>query len=244
MRKLRKLIPLIIGIICLPLLLQAQDSNTPPPPAVPRAPAGGVSTPPPPPPPPRRTEKLTKYAGKVLSYKANEHMDYNSLLLQTDSAKLRVFFLPNMAERLMNKVKVGDNISIQGFPINNPEDGAGIHAVIIKKGDKDIIESLPRPRILAPVADDGNYAQSMDGKLTAINKNAEGKITAIILNDKFLVDLPPNVGEQLSNQLKVGMEVGVKGYNRPENSGFVTADNYKKIDASVLEINGVSYLLR
>ena len=243
---------LLLAFIILPSVYACSQPPVPagaPPPAGPPGIAGPGRTPPPPPPGgpgdpagagARTLQQLVTVQGTVNAYTANDNNEYDGLTLQSGGQSLNVRFAPHMAEQLMATAKAGVTINIQGFYETTPEGLNVIHLVNATAGSRTIYDSPPTPPTSAPE----ETIETFSGTITDLRRDRMGNPNGILLSGSRVIDLTPDVYNQLQTSLKPGTSLTGSGTRATPPPGVVLAQNIQTIHPQTLTINGQTYMVR
>jgi hypothetical protein len=189
---------------------------------------------------PGEAVKLTTLKGTVVNSIANDHYEYNGLLVKTSSGNTQVLFPPHLGEQILAKAKGGAAVTITGFERSNPEGKPEFRLLTLNVNGTTITDTPP----VAPQVTVAHEQKSITAKIKELNYSPQKEVNGFTLSSGERVNIPPHIANQLSSQLKTGQEVIVNGFAEPKRPGVVYSQNVTMIAAQTISINGQAYLVR
>ncbi|WP_421830912.1 hypothetical protein [Larkinella sp.] len=197
-------------------------------------------------------------SGRVQGYLSNRIGDYDGIRLRTNAGEIRLHFPPHTAATIRRLAAAGQFISAQVEPEpprpgparpgseNSPtatvasrESAGGTYRIIQLKnpasGKAVRVADIPPP---PPQL--GRLIQ-IEGPLVKILRAETGQVIAL-LTDKYMIELKPHQGEQISALLGGVKRLGVVGYERPTD-GFVNRSGRPLVFPTTLTIRGQTFAL-
>ncbi|MDJ1485536.1 hypothetical protein QNI16_33910 [Cytophagaceae bacterium YF14B1] len=186
-----------------------------------------------------RVENTLK--GNVVEYGSNRIGDIDKILIRVNQVDHWLHFPPHTARQVLNiapeqtyvvaqvrkgKAKLFGNIFIHEL--------VSIHSVSLEK-------SVQVDRIVPPPPVKGESI-TLSGTIKQFKLDEKGQVSGFII-DKYIVDLPPGMGETMASLLKNAKELSVNGYVRSPEDGFVNTSRLLLIKPYSLVIDNTDYLL-
>jgi hypothetical protein len=211
--------PLPAGIVATAILslamastALAQQPQVPPPPPPTQQPA------PPPPPgpaqqlvppsPPAGATQKTGTRGTVSQYMLNPDGMVDGLLLSNNTI---VRFPPHMSQQLVQAVRPQDRVQVDGFI----EFQGIVHAMTITDLDsrQSVVDTPPLPQNPPPPPNPSDrQPMSAAGTIKVLTHAPRGEIDGAVLDNGTIVHVPPAVGMQFANILRIGAPLAASGY--------------------------------
>jgi hypothetical protein len=157
----------------------------------------------------------------------NDHDDVDGLSL-SDGAEIR--FPPHIGRRVAARLKVGDQIEVEGRDEVRPRGEKVFEARRITSGETtiEIDAPPPPPPPRGPRGPRGEDEKPMNAKgvVSSYATNPEGEVDGLMLTDGVEVKLPPHQGKELQRLVSKGDEVTVEGrrHETPEGDVHLHAD--------------------
>ena len=200
---------------------------------------------PPPPPPPGGPaayplQQLSRVAGTIQAYTANDREEYDGFTLHNDGGTVAVRFPAHIAGQLMGTAKPGTPIEVQGFYETTPEGLNVLHLVDASAAGQTFYDTPPAPPAAPPVDTSGQFS----GTITDIHKDVRGLVNGLMLGSKQLIELPPGIFEQLQDYLKPGTAISGSGIRVNPGPGVVLVRSLERFHPQTLTIGGRTYMVR
>jgi hypothetical protein len=183
---------------------------------------------------------LTTVSGTVQQLTANEDDVLDGFTLSTDSATITIHFPPHLGQSIRSAAKPGTLVSVTGFAETGPDGQSHFQLTQLTTGNA-VISDTPPAQPLPQVAP---ALTSLKGKVVAYRSDNEGRTSGLILSDQTLVRIPLLLAGQLVRMIPTGSTIAVNGYVQQPAEGHVRLHTHIIMQASVLTINGQSYLIR
>jgi hypothetical protein len=113
-----------------------------------------------------------------------------------------------------------------------------IRVVSIAVDGKNIFEATPNASATEPAEELVNG----DGKISAIQKNKQGKVKGYELFNKTVLHIPADIAQQLGDVAIEGAEVTYRGVVKVLRNGEVSKPGFKNVICQTITINGKQYL--
>jgi hypothetical protein len=163
--------------------------------------------------------------GRIARFLINPNGDVDGLLLD-DGAQVN--FPPHLSAQLLQIARVGDKVSVQGFPGY----GAGAtHATVITntRTAQSMVDQPPPPD--RPPPPPALVALNGNGRILRLLHADMGEANGAILEDGTIVRFPPPFGAQLQTLLQPNAQLTVSGYGTENVYG-------RALEATTMSING------
>lgn len=176
-----------------------------------------------------RTKQVSdRFEGKVEQYLLNREGVVDGFLL---SNGIQVKFPPHQSSSLVDKVKVGDTISVMGKAGTSSPMGQEVLAYSLTNGQSEF-NVTGQPPTTPPTTSRMNYStMSVEGTAKQWLVGQRGEINGLILSDGTQVRFSPQVGNQLMSMAKVGAKVEAQGMGMKNSYGQV-------VEATLLTVDG------
>jgi len=178
--------------------------------------------------------------GKVAGLKANDDFTLDGFYLLNSNDSLLVKFPPHMGSEIMPVVKTGSQVTVSGVMENPPSGMKEIIMVSLKAGDKTLTETFPG----MPNANVQETTLNGNGKISTLQKDPEGRVTGLFIDNKTLLRLPPHVAAELGASISTGAAISYSGSQKSRSKGEVQLEDYKIIRCSTITVNGQQYLVK
>lgn len=178
--------------------------------------------------------------GKVAGLRANDDFTFDGFYFLSSNDSLLVKFPPHMGSELMPVVKPGSQITVSGVMENPPSGTKEIIMVSLKAGDKTISETAPDilPATVQETVLNGT------GKISSLQKDREGRITGLFIDNKTVLRLPPHVADQLGAAISTGGVISYSGSQKSRSKGEVQLQDYTIVRCNTITVNGQQYLVK
>lgn len=183
--------------------------------------------------------RISSFSGQVGTWVSNDDFVYDGFYLQSGGEKLLVKFPPSMGSALKSAAKTGSTFTLNGSADSTPTGQKQIRLVSFSSEGKTIYETPPTPPSAATTPETAEGS----GKITSLQKNEAGDVTAFVL-DKTILKVPPHVARQLGQIATSGGNVSYRGVKRNPASGEVSTGEYKIVHCESITVNGTQYLTR
>jgi len=183
---------------------------------------------------------LTTVSGTVQQLTANEDDILDGFTLSTDSGTIAIHFPPHLGQSIQPVAKPGTQVDVTGFAETGPDGQPHFQLTQLTTGNAVIPDTPPAQSITqaAPAL------TSLKGKVVAYQADSEGRTNALVLSDQTLVRIPLLLAGQLTQMIPKGSTIAVTGYVQQPADGHIRIHTHTIMQASVLTINGQSYLIR
>ncbi|WBO83897.1 hypothetical protein [Hymenobacter yonginensis] len=207
----------------------------------------------------RQVQTLT---GTLTRYTTNPEGFYDGFVLPLNGTETTVHFPLHMAKALMAAAKPGQSITfgaVSGHPRpDRPAGTAGtattataattaaaksapLELVSVQSGGSTL---LVQPPARPATTEAAPATTSVSGRILERRTDDRGQLRGLVLADNTLLLVPPHVGEQLGDKLKVGETVQATGAVLPLRDGMVAATDVRRFHAQTLTVGGVQFLMR
>ncbi len=183
---------------------------------------------------------LTTVSGTVQQLTANEDDILDGFTLATGSSTITIHFPPHLGQSIQPVAKPGTPVDVTGFTETGP-DGQPHFQLTQLTTEKSVISDTPLAQSMAQVAP---TQTTLKGKVIDYRSDNEGRTSGLILADQTLVRIPLLLAGQLTQMIPKGSTIAVTGYVQQPAEGHIRIHTHIIMQASVLTINGQSYLIR
>jgi len=183
-------------------------------------------------------QKVDIITGKVNSWIYNDNYIYNGFYLQTDNNLFLVKFPTYMGSQLMEKIKTGNTVSINGVIRKNEVSGNEIKLVSYTDFGNRIYDN--RPKRADANLDDGFSWGS--GKIREFHVDKFGKSKGLILENNTTLRLSRSSAREFMKLAKIGDEISFTGKLQTLKNGEVSELKHSFIYCQTLTLNGTQYL--
>jgi len=190
--------------------------------------------------PAKQVEKSLIVTGQLVGWVYNEDFVYNGLNLQTTNGIFLVKFSSNKAVQLTSAVQIGNTITVSGFEMVLAQGEKAIKPIGISFNGKNIFDSIP----LSPAVAQTKENIYSKGTIVELQKDKQGKLKGLILDNKIILRVPKNFSEQFVKEAVVGKIVTFSGVKQNLRNGEVAAVSYTIIRCKTITINGKQYLTK
>lgn len=183
---------------------------------------------------------VTTTQGKVVKLKENNDFTFDGFYILNGTDSLLIKFPAHMGTQISPLTRLGSQVSVSGVLENPPFGTKEIRMVNITAGGKTITDTPP----VAPAAPAQETATTGNGKVTSFQKDREGKINGLFVDNKTVLRLPPHATSQIENSVTIGATIAYSGNQKTKQQGEVSLGDYKVIRCSTITINGQQYLVK
>ncbi len=183
---------------------------------------------------------LTTLTGSVGQLTANDDGILNGFTLNSSGTPTTVRFGAHMGQQVNAAVKAGNRVTVMGYNQISPLGESIFKLVKLDAGNTQIVDTPPA----APQTPMTPTRRTVTGKVADYQLDREGRANGLILSDQTVVKVPPHVAYQLSTLAPKGSAITVDGYAQPLGDGQVQLRKRAILRASVLTLNGQSYLVQ
>ena len=183
---------------------------------------------------------LTTVSGTVQQLIANEDDILDGFALTTGSSTIAIHFPPHLGQSIQPVAKPGTPVSVTGFAETGPDGQPHFQLTQLTTGDA-VISDIPPAQSITQAAP---TQTSLKSKVVEYRSDNEGRTSGLILADQTLVRIPLLLAGQLVRMIPTGSTIAVNGYVQQPAEGHVRLHTHIIMQASVLTINGQSYLIR
>ena len=183
---------------------------------------------------------LTIVSGTVQQLLANDDDILDGFILKTDSATIAIHFPPHLGQSIQPVAKPGTSVNVTGFTETGP-DGQPHFQLAQLTTEKSVISDTPPAQSITQAAP---MQTTLKGKVVDYRSDNEGRTNGLILTDQTLVRIPLLLAGQLTQMMPKGSTIAVTGYVQQPAQGHIRIHTHTIMQASVLTINGQSYLIR
>jgi hypothetical protein len=178
-------------------------------------------------------------SGYVTEWLVNSKKDvYDGFYLRTIDEKLMVMFPVHMGSELRQAIRIGKTIAVNGI---ETKDTLGVKKINLASVTIDGKTIQVDPSILAG-ATPANEIINGTAKIRELQKNVDGKVTGYILDNKTILRLAPNIGNELVRLLVAGATISYSGIKSDSGSGGDAWASYTIINCQTITIKGKQYL--
>lgn len=220
----------------------------------------------------RPLRQVQTLSGTLTRYTTNPEGFYDGFVLPLNGTETTVHFPLHMAKSLMATAKPGQSITFgavsghvgrhhgpgRAVGTSGASGAAGTTAstataataapeptrlelVSVQSGGSTLLVQPPA----RPAATEAAPATtSVSGRITERRTDDRGQLRGLVLADNTLLLVPPHVGAQLGDKLKVGETVQATGAVMALRDGMVAATNVRRFYAQTLTVGGVQFLMR
>jgi|GEM_PF-2215789 len=179
------------------------------------------------------------FSGNLSGWETNDDYTYCGFYLQGETKRYLVRFSPNMGNQLVSELKMGNRITVNGVEEKDTLNGEAVKLVSITTDGKYIYNRTFNESTKPPIE---NFIFG-SSKIKLLQKNRQGYIKALILEDKTILRIPPGILQELNTVLTVGVYISYSGYQAIRNGEFALV-NYSIIRCITFTINDKHYLIR
>ncbi|WP_420152701.1 hypothetical protein [Siphonobacter sp.] len=183
---------------------------------------------------------LTTLSGTVQDFTANDESVLDGFTFNTEGKKVAVQFPPHLGQAIQAASKSGRQVTITGSSELTPEGQSMFRLVSLTSGQTVVTDTPPA----APATPPTLTPTTFKGKVLDYQLNKQGQVNGLRLSDQTLVRVPPHLAAQVIAVAPKESTVSVEGYVQPTGEGQVRLQKQQVIEASVLTVNGKSFLLR
>lgn len=188
----------------------------------------------------KKVEKALIVSGKLVGWVYNEDFVYNGLNLQTANGIFLVLFSPNKGGQLTSAVQIGNTITVNGFEVVLAQGEKAIQPIGISFEGKNVFDSIPLPQAVAQTKE----RIFSKGAIVELQKDKQGKLKGLILDNKIILRLPKNLSDQFVKEAVVGKVISYSGVKQNLRNGEAEAISYTRISSKTITINGKQYLMQ
>ncbi|RSK46484.1 hypothetical protein [Hymenobacter perfusus] len=201
---------------------------------------------------PQALREVKTYSGTLSSYTTNPEGLYDGFLVNLNGTATRVHFPPHMAKALMAATKPGQTVhfeAVAGPAFSLPTATAATAAAaaprleLVSVGEGTTALQLTPPVRPEATAATTATATTVSGTIAQLRTDERGQLRGLVLADNTLLLVPPHVGEQLADKLKVGTSIQATALAVPATEGVVAADALRRLRTQTLTINGTRFLV-
>ncbi|TGE21396.1 hypothetical protein E5K00_13990 [Hymenobacter aquaticus] len=196
-------------------------------------------------------QPVQSLSGTVARYVTNPEGFYDGFVTTLSGTETTVHFPLHMAKAVMAAAKPGQTISfgaVAGRRGPHADRSAAapttarLELVSLQNGSTPLLMQRPeRPNDADASASAATTAWA--GRITELRRDDRGLVRGLVLADNTLLLLPPHVGTQLGDKLKVGETVQATGAPLTPREGMVAATDTRRVHAQTLTVGGVQYLV-
>jgi len=190
--------------------------------------------------PVKKIEKALVVSGQIVGWVSNDDFVYDGFNLQTTNGIFLVKFPTNKGVQLTSAVQIGNTITVNGFEIISKQGEKGIKPIGVTFNGKNVFDSIPLSPTVAQVKEN----ISSNGKIVELQKDKQGKLKGLILDNKIILRVPKSFSEQFVKEAVVGKIVSFAGVKQILRNGEVAAVSYTIIRCKTITINGKQYLTK
>ncbi|MCF0059137.1 hypothetical protein [Dyadobacter sp. CY356] len=183
---------------------------------------------------------VTTFQGKVVKLQGNNDFTFDGFYILNGTDSLLVKFPAHMGTQISALTKPGSQVTVSGVLENPPLGPKEIRMVNLTAGGKTLTDTPPAA-LPAPVQE---TVITGNGKVTALQKDREGRVNGLFVDNKTVLRLPPHVTSQIENSVTKGTAIAYSGSQKTKQQGEVALEDYKVIRCSTITINGQQYLVR
>ena len=184
---------------------------------------------------------LTTVSGTVGQWVGNEDAILDGFTLTGGATPTTVKFPPHLGQQVQKAIKPGSTVSVTGFVHGGPRGETAFRMNSLTAGKVTVQDAPPVRSATMPPAP---TLTTVTGKISDYKLGRDGRVNALVMDDKTVVRIPSNVAYQLTNLATKGSTITVQGYARDLREGQVQLEKTNILRASVLTINGQQYLVR
>ncbi len=148
--------------------------------------------------------------GRVQQWLVNPGGEVDGLLLADGT---QVAFPPHLSAMLLQILKVGDNVQVNGWRAPNVPVVRAASLTAAASG-RTVTDQPPAPDRLAPPPRDPRALDAMaaSGRVSRLLYTDRGDTNGVLLDSGTIVRFPPHVGAQLATTLQPGSTLHAKGW--------------------------------
>lgn len=208
----------------------------------------------------RTLQPVQSLSGTVTRYVSNPEGFYDGFVLPLNGTETIVHFPLHMAKAVMAAARPGQRISFGAVPRRAGHQApaatatptataptatataaARLELVSVQNGSTPLLVQPPA-RPATPAA--APVATTVSGRIVERRTDDRGQLRGLVLTDNTLLLIPPHVGAQLGDKLKVDETVQATGTVMPLREGMVAATDVRRFQALTLTVGGVQFLVR
>jgi hypothetical protein len=186
----------------------------------------------------KTVQLVSVFFGKFSGWENNDDYVYHGFYLQTKTEIYLVKFSPNMGDQLVSEIKPGNYIQINAVEEKDTLKEKTVMLVSITIDGKYIYNRVFNESTKPPV-EDFVFGSS---KIKQLQKNRLGQVKGLILEDKTILRIPPNIIEQLNKEVIIGTYISYSGYQTLRNGEFALV-NYPVVRCITFTVNEKQYLI-
>jgi len=191
-------------------------------------------------PQPQTITSLTTLTGTVGQLTANDDGILNGFTMNANSATQTVRFNSHLGQQVNAAVKAGNKVTVMGYNKISLQGETTFQLVKLDAGKNQIVDAPPA----TPQTPVTPTQQTISSKVADYQLDREGRANGLVLTDQTVVKVPPHVAGQLTTLAPKGSAITVDGYAQPLGEGQVQLQKRTILRASVLTLNGQSYLVQ
>lgn len=168
---------------------------------------------------PLAADAATSVQGKVSQWLLNPQGEADGLLLADGT---QVAFPPHLSAAVMQLVKVGDSVQVQGW--RAPQTPVPVmRAQRLEAHGKSVVDQPPMPGARPPAPRDASalVAMAADGRIARLLYNDRGDVHGVVLADQSIVRFPPHIGAASAAMLQPGGTLYARGWGTRGDAGSV-----------------------
>lgn len=203
---------------------------------------------------PQALREVKTYSGTLSSYTTNPEGLYDGFQVNLNGTATRVHFPPHMAKALMAATKPDQTVRFEAVagptfappattPASTTTKAAAPRLELVSVGEGTTALQLTPPVRPETTAATTATATTVSGTITQMRTDERGQLRGLVLADNTLLLVPPHVGEQLADKLKVGTSIQATALAVPTAEGIVAVDALRRLRTQTLTINGTRFLV-
>ncbi len=176
---------------------------------------------------------------RVIDYGFNRIGDIDKLLFDYHGQSTWLHFPPHTARYVM-AVAPKNTTADASFDITNRKAGdeKPIHDLIVIQTSQ---SSFKTGSIPPPAPANGRQIE-VTGKIAEYRFDEKGSISGFVI-DKYIIEIPKHMEQNIVPLLKVAKKIVVKGYERSATDGFVNTSSFVLVKPFAITIDKTHYLL-
>lgn len=183
---------------------------------------------------------LTTLTGTIQQFTANDESILDGFTFNTGSKSIAVSFPPHLGQAIQTAGKAGKSITVTGSSDITPEGESVFRLVSLTNGQTVVTDTPPAAPAVLPTP----TSVTVKGKVIDYQRDRQGQVSGLRLSDQTLVRVPPHVITQLLTIAPNGSTISVDGFLHPIGEGQVQLKKQTVVEASLITVNGQSFLVR
>ncbi len=175
----------------------------------------------------------------ILAYGANRISDIDKILFNKNGDSGWLHFPPHTAKYIMG-IAPKNSIAYVSFQptIRKAPDDKPMYELLSIQSSIGVLSTNAIP----PPAPATGKSIELAGKIKEYCTDEKGMISGFIM-EKYIIEIPKHIEQNIIPLLQAGKEVAIKGYERSTNDGFVNTTGFTLVKPYAITIDQTYYLL-